>query len=81
MERQSQRILDIEPECTMGWFTEKSDVGQLHGPGKHGARRAAWAGRTEHARAPGSERKARQQGTQPVPGPMLWAKDSERKKP
>lgn len=36
MERQSQRILHIEPECTMGWFTEKSDVGQLHGPGKRG---------------------------------------------
>lgn len=31
-ERQSQRILDIEPECTIGWFTEKSDVGQLRSP-------------------------------------------------
>lgn len=36
-ERRSQRIFHTEPESTMGWFTEKSDVGQLHGPKKYGA--------------------------------------------
>lgn len=81
MERQSQRILHIEPECTMGWFIEKSDVGQLHGPGKRGSRRAARAGRTEHARAPGSERKAQAQGTQPVPGRCFGLKIQRERSP